>query len=209
MHLATRLGFNDDIGAKIFDDIWSEHCKLNNKKLPPSGQVPAEATIEAAYLLHSIKAKTNDLRPMIREWMLGGRAESASPLLASGKAAKKAKKKFAPDAHHKRLDEDTLLDLEKLKGNVHGLLRKLRSVLRADLQVVQNMFRAWDANGSFHITYNEFADALAALGFSSKKELTRAIFDELDDDASFTLGFREFKAWLFSSDEEFERRLLD
>ena len=102
-----------------------------------------------------------------------------------------------------------LLDLEKLKGNVHGLLRKLRSVLRADLQVVQNMFRAWDANGSFHVTYNEFADALAALGFSSKKELTRAIFDELDDDASFTLGFREFKAWLFSSDEEFERRLLD
>ena len=99
------------------------------------------------------------------------------------------------------------MELEGLKGNVHGLLRKLRSVLRADLQVTENIFRAWDKNSSFSIGFVEFSEALASLGFTSDKELTQAIFDELDDDASFYINFLEFKNWLFASDEDFEKRL--
>ena len=94
-------------------------------------------------------------------------------------------------------------------GDVHGLLRKLRTVMRVDLKRTETLFRAWDSNKSFSIGFKEFEAALAGMGFSSCKELTQALFDELDDDGSFYIGFNEFKAWLFSSDEEFERKLLD
>lgn len=197
--LTRRLGFDEGVGLKIFDDVWTAHALLNNKRPSASGKVPADASIDAAYLLYSIHAKTNELKPMMKEWMVG------KSLLNNQETSRD---KLAPGVPITRLNEETLLELQRLQGDIHGLLRKLRSVLRADIQVAQAMFCAWDTNASFAISFKEFCEALVALGFSSNKELAEAIFDELDDDGSFFIGFAEFKAWLFSSDEEFERRLL-
>jgi Ca2+-binding EF-hand superfamily protein len=85
----------------------------------------------------------------------------------------------------------------------------MRSVLRADLKTAAQIFRAWDKNASYSISFSEFASALDGLGFSAGKQLTQAIFDELDNDASFTIGFAEFKVWLFSDDAVFEQSLAD
>ena len=102
-----------------------------------------------------------------------------------------------------------MAELKALEGNVHGLLRTLRREMRSDIKRTEAIFRAWDSDGSMSLSKGELGEALAAMGFSSTRELTQTIFDELDDDASFSITFHEFKGWVFSGDETFERNLLD
>ena len=62
---------------------------------------------------------------------------------------------------------------------------------------------------SFAISATEFGDGLRELGYDAPPALVEALFDELDDDHSFKIGFHEFKTWLFASEEQFEAQLAD
>lgn len=201
MKLSERLGFGEQIGQSVFDDVYGEFMKAKYNMLhAPTATVPPTATVESEFLLRTVQNRTNEIKPLLAEWLrttipadggLPGGVQDAAML---------------QDA---RLDDETVQELKKLQGNVHGLLRKLRQVMRSNIQRTEALFRAWDSDGSMSLSKSELGSALSGIGFSSDKELTQAIFDELDDDASFSITFAEFKSWLFSNDDEFESRLSD
>ena len=106
-------------------------------------------------------------------------------------------------------DQATIDELVALEDDVHGLLRKLRDVLRGDPERAESIFRAMDDNGTYSVSAKEFGKGLRTLGYDAPMILVDKLFDELDDDDSYKLGFSEFKTWLFADDELFEAQLND
>ena len=91
----------------------------------------------------------------------------------------------------------------KHKHDVAEQLRILRTWLRGGLQGGQEPHRtaldilgAWDPNRSYEISQTEFRKALHAHGFDAPKDLTQALFDELDSDGTYKLDYKELQAWL-------------
>lgn len=203
--LAHRLGFEEEVGEETFDEILVLYLKHLGKHSEAACVAKGEAdedevarkarrmAIEAAFMFKHVHQQTATLRPLLVEFM----ASRASSSDAS------AELEIEP------FDAFTIEELKACKGDVHKLLRKLREILRADMQRGESIFRAWDGNGSFAISAGEFGEGLQQLGFEAPKEVIQAIFDELDDDDSFKIGFHEFKTWLYGSDELFEAQLAD
>ena len=74
------------------------------------------------------------------------------------------------------------------------------------------LFLDFDTDGSFDLGMKEFGKALTALGVRREKEVTEALFDELDYNGNYRIGFAEFKAWLVAGEkatEAFESRLAE
>ena len=206
--VATRLGFNEDAGEKLFDQMFILYLKHLGKHDEAACcedgnddeiEVVAarRAGIDATFLLKQIHRQTANLRPLIVEFMAN---RQTAPDNADNDGGEIPIEPF---------DDAIIASLMAIKGDVHGLLRKLREVLRADMQRGESIFRSFDGNGSFAISAGEFGDGLKQLGFDAPKEVIEAIFDELDDDDSFKIGFQEFKTWLYGSDELFEAQLAD
>ena len=102
-----------------------------------------------------------------------------------------------------QVDEETRHRLYKHKHDVAEQLRILRTWLRGGLQGGQEPHRtaldilgAWDPNRSYEISQTEFRKALHAHGFDAPKDLTQALFDELDSDGTYKLDYKELQAWL-------------
>ena len=148
--------------------------------------------IEATFLLKTVHQQTANMRPLLVEWM-----------------ANRSNEPTSESTDLEPFDDATLEELHALQDDVHGVLRKLREVLRADMLRGESLFKSWDGNGSYAVSSNEFGDGLRALGFDAPNKVIEALFDELDDDDSFKIGFSEFKTWLFGSDELFEAQLQD
>ena len=194
--LASRLGFSEDVGEQVFDKVLVDYLA----HLGHRGEKPTwghKQAIEATFLLRTVHQQTAELRPMLCEWMVGrSQAANASP-------SEEEKVVVEP------FDEATLDQLRGLRDNVHGLLRKLRSIFRADMQRSERIFRAMDNNSSYAINSTEFGAGLRMLGYEAPVELIQALFDELDDDDSYKIGYKEFKTWIQGDDAQFEAQLND
>ena len=90
----------------------------------------------------------------------------------------------------------TKQELQERRGDVPGLLHVLRSWMQGQAADVMDIFDTWDANGSRTISEAEFERGLHALGYVPPPLLVRAIFDAIDADATFRIGFAELHAWL-------------
>lgn len=100
------------------------------------------------------------------------------------------------------LDDTTRAWLEEAADNVPELLRRLRSWLGGDgstsaVETTLNVFRSFDSDGSMEISLKEMRQGLASLGYAAPSNaVLEAIFDEIDEDATYKIGFVEFKTWL-------------
>ena len=194
--LSKRLGFGAEVGETVFDRVLVHYLAF----LGQQGVAPtwgAQKAIEATFLLKTVHQQTADLRSFLVEWTAGRKGVGAP---ASAATAEPVLQPF---------DQATIDELVALEDDVHGLLRKLRDVLRGDPERAESIFRAMDDNGTYSVSAKEFGKGLRTLGYDAPMILVDKLFDELDDDDSYKLGFSEFKTWLFADDELFEAQLND
>lgn len=199
--LASKLGLSFEVGEQLFDEVAAEHGKTNDKMrgAEAPGRARDEKELDGAFFLRTVHVRTAGVRPLILEWVRRGARKG-------GEASPDQDKEAAVESL--KLDEQTLREL-RATSDVHTVLRRLREVLCADLQRAKAIFTIFDTDGSFAIGTREFAAGLDAMGIRRSKDLTKAIFDELDDDDTHLLTFGEFKTWLFASEDEFARQLAD
>jgi Ca2+-binding EF-hand superfamily protein len=72
------------------------------------------------------------------------------------------------------------------------VLRELGKALATKLGRIVDLFREWDLDGSGEIDKREFCDAMESVGLHDWSEEKRgALFDQLDDDKSGTIEYKE------------------
>jgi Ca2+-binding EF-hand superfamily protein len=91
--------------------------------------------------------------------------------------------------------------LRQAEGDGVEFTRRLRDWLRGDgsvkaIERVMRIFRRLDADRSMEISQKELTKGLQQLGYDGPSHVIEAVFDVIDEDATYKIGFGEFKTWL-------------
>lgn len=170
-----------------------------------NGDGEKELKIDGHGLLRAMHARTSGVRPLIQAWARiaasgGGNANAAQGTKgAKGKGGGDEADEAPPPVP--TMDEATRAELTALSNDVPGLLARLREWLRGDgsknaIEQTMQVFKSFDADGSMEISLKEMRQGLSAMGYEGPKEVLEGIFDAIDEDATYKIGFSEFKAWI-------------
>jgi Ca2+-binding EF-hand superfamily protein len=220
--LADHFGFEEEAGVEIFQSMLTAFYTSTGRKPPPTRMPNNRARIDATFFVHELHERTKHLPQLLFEWS-NALAETVQHLAKPRRGAvglggdvRGAVRREVRAPSHKssvhRLSEAALEPVAacERRDDVPGMLRQLRKCLAGDIQRVRTLFLDFDTDGSFDLGMKEFGHALTALGVRREKEVTEALFDELDYNGNYRIGFAEFKAWLVSgrdADINFEARL--
>jgi Ca2+-binding EF-hand superfamily protein len=86
------------------------------------------------------------------------------------------------------------------------VLNELGKALATKLGRIVDLFREWDLDGSGEIDKREFCDAMESVGLDWSEEKRGALFDQLDDDKSGCIEYRELTRKLRRAANAAERK---
>ena len=66
------------------------------------------------------------------------------------------------------------------------------------IERVMKIFRRLDVDNSLEVSQKELAEGLRRLGYDAPNSMVQAVFDIIDEDATYRIGFGELKQWLMN-----------